>query len=204
MRHGKTKGNEARRYIGSSDESLSCLGQDQVKRLGTYPAIKVVFVSTLRRSQETARLLFPVARQIIVDGIEELDFGEFEGKTSDELADHAAYQTWVDAECSTRCPQGEGISDIVQRSDQAFRKIIAHAKDLQIEPVIIVAHAGSIMAIMQQFADDERNYFEWSLAHTEGWKLVIEPDEWEAEIENESVKKAVKFKQFERFERLVL
>lgn len=204
MRHGKTKSNEERRYIGLSDESLSELGRSEVKRLGSFPDVEFVFVSILRRSQESARLLFPNAKQHIVKGIEELSFGEFEGKTSAELAKHTAYQPWVDAECTTRCPQGEGLDDIMQRSSEAFHKIVAHALHLKIVPVIVIAHAGSIAALMKQFAQDERGYFDWSVAHTEGWKIELEPETWLEAQTQEPADRQAKFSKFERFERFTL
>ena len=59
IRHGKTAGNLAGRYIGCrTDEPLCPEGIAQL-RMGRYPAVERVFASPLRRCRETARLLYP-------------------------------------------------------------------------------------------------------------------------------------------------
>ena len=79
IRHGKTAGNLAGRYIGCrTDEPLCPEGIAQLRE-GRYPAVERVFASPLRRCRETARLLYPAMEMEIVEDFRECDFGAFEG-----------------------------------------------------------------------------------------------------------------------------
>ena len=63
VRHGKTRGNLERRYIGSTDEPLAPEGREELSSLwkerNKENAPQLVFTSALRRTGETASLLFP-------------------------------------------------------------------------------------------------------------------------------------------------
>ena len=52
-----------------------------------YPHVHRVYSSPLRRCTETADILFPSAELCVVEDLIELNFGEFEGKSVDELTD---------------------------------------------------------------------------------------------------------------------
>ena len=71
IRHGKTAGNLAGRYIGCrTDEPLCPEGIAQLRE-GRYPAVERVFASPLRRCRETARLLYPAMEMEIVEDFRE-------------------------------------------------------------------------------------------------------------------------------------
>ena len=103
IRHGATAGNLERRYIGRTDEELCQLGIQQAMAI-TPPQVDMLFVSPMLRTRQTAALVFPHQVQIIADDLRETDFGIFEAKTADELAENAAYRAWVDANCETPIP----------------------------------------------------------------------------------------------------
>lgn len=85
IRHGKTAGNLAGRYIGCrTDEPLCSEGIAQLRE-GRYPAVERVFASPLRRCRETARLLYPAMEMEIVEDFRECDFGAFEGLSYADL-----------------------------------------------------------------------------------------------------------------------
>ena len=108
FRHGQTPGNAAHRYLGITDEPLSELGRETAKRAGSDPTVSEVLVSPLRRTQMTASILFPNARQIVCQGFREMDFGDFEGRSAQEMADDPDYRYWVEAtECMGPCPHGD-------------------------------------------------------------------------------------------------
>ena len=95
IRHGMTEGNELRRYIGRTDEPLSEKGAAQAGAAGRDPELEAVYVTALRRTGQTARLLFPNARQTVVAGLEEMDFGEFENRSARDMEGDSAYRAWV-------------------------------------------------------------------------------------------------------------
>ena len=53
IRHGKTQGNEEKRYVGKSELSLSPLGIAEIQQ-NSYPSADLVFASPRHRCQETA------------------------------------------------------------------------------------------------------------------------------------------------------
>ena len=64
LRHGETAYNAERRYQGQRDIPLSPKGRAALHRAGFAP--DTVYVSPLRRATETAAVLFPTARQVVV------------------------------------------------------------------------------------------------------------------------------------------
>ena len=69
FRHGQTPGNAESRYLGVTDEPLSPKGIETAKSAGNDPTVTEVLVTPLRRTQMTASILFPNARQCIVSGL---------------------------------------------------------------------------------------------------------------------------------------
>ena len=120
IRHGRTPGNDERRYIGRTDESLSARGKEEAEKAVRDFKQKKVYLSPLKRARETAAILFPNAEQIVLPGLRETDFGSFEGKTADEMADDADYRAWVDGMCLGTCPGGESRADVTRRAVEAF------------------------------------------------------------------------------------
>ena len=105
IRHGSTELTEARKYQGVLDTPLSKEGRGALKQAAFSPVL--VYTSSLIRTQETASVLFPPAKQISIPGLAEMDFGLFEGRSADEMAEDPAYRAWVDGFCMGRCPGGE-------------------------------------------------------------------------------------------------
>ena len=91
IRHGLTEGNRLRRYIGRTDEPLCAAGRAALSA-APLKGIETVYVSPLLRARETAAILFPHARQIVVDGLREMDFGAFENRSADDMKNDAAYR----------------------------------------------------------------------------------------------------------------
>ena len=106
IRHGQTKGNEEKRYIGRTDESLSQKGIEEIKNR-LYPGVDTVLVSPMKRCVETAKIIYPDSKYIICNDFRECDFGIFEGKNYDELKNDSDYQKWIDSMGTMAIPQGE-------------------------------------------------------------------------------------------------
>ena len=85
IRHGETVYHTLHQYLGRLDAPLSERGETLLKE--DDRSLRKVYVSCRKRAIRTAQLLFPRAELIIVPGIEEMDFGVFEGRSADEMAD---------------------------------------------------------------------------------------------------------------------
>ena len=162
IRHGATAGNLEHRYIGRTDEKLCQLGIQQIQSLEA-PYIDVLFVSPMVRTRQSAELLFPGQPQVVVADLRESDFGVFEAKTADELADNTAYRTWVDANCMTPIPGGEEVHDFKTRCVNAFLSCMDTVPDEQTAAFVI--HGGCIMAILEALAKPKREFYDYHIGN---------------------------------------
>ncbi len=181
IRHGETAWMPERKYQGISDIPLSETGKNKLEKAGYSP--KTVYVSPLIRAKETAFCIFPEAEQQVIPGLSEMDFGVFEGRSADDMADDPDYRTWVDGMCRGRCPGGESTDEFCDRVCAAFEDLvnewISDEKETACpsdDPVrIIVAHGGTAMAVMERFSEEKRTFYEWYLKSGCGYILDTAP-----------------------------
>ena len=83
LRHGETAYNVDYRYQGVTDIPLSPAGLAALKQADFSP--KTVFVTPLKRTKQTAEILFPTAEYIPVNDLGEMNFGVFEGRNYKEM-----------------------------------------------------------------------------------------------------------------------
>ncbi len=161
IRHGMTRGNSEKRYIGRTDEPLCSVGLAQARQLfaSGLPPCDAVFISPLLRCRQTCAILFPGVRPQIIDNLCECDFGLFEGKTADELRDDPAYNAWLAASCLTPIPNGESFPDFAARCRNAFTDATEALPDKATAAFVI--HGGCMMAILERFAKPSRAYYEY-------------------------------------------
>ena len=171
LRHGKTAWNLEGRYQGRSDIPLCEAGKQELSPADFFP--ERVYVSPMKRAAETAQLLFPGVQPIVVPGLEEMDFGAFEGKCFRDLADDPAYRAWVEGNCTAPCPGGEGREDFSRRVCAAFERLMARER----EQLVIVAHGGTQMAILERYGRPRRDYFAWQSPN--GGGFLLEAEHWE-------------------------
>lgn len=170
IRHGKTAGNLAGRYIGCrTDEPLCPEGIAQL-RMGRYPAVERVFASPLRRCRETARLLYPAMEMEIVEDFRECDFGAFEGLSYADLNGRADYQAWLDSGGEAPFPGGESKAEFSRRCVRAFAACVARAG---VSSAAFVVHGGTIMAILEKFAQPRGAYYDFQVGNGQGYVLNL-------------------------------
>lgn len=190
IRHGKCAGNAERRYIGSTDADLTPDGRAEAERAKKDPSVRKVFVSPLIRARDTARILFPNAEQIVLPDLRETDFGIFEGRNADEMADDPAYRAWVDGGCTGRCPGGESRAEMQKRAVGAFTKaVFAEAEKSRAasekadlpdgapsDGPVFVTHGGVIMALMEALCRPHRDFYDFHAPNLGGFRAecVIE------------------------------
>ena len=172
LRHGRTEYNDLHRYQGKLDIPLSDAGAAELHAADFSP--ELVYVSHLLRARQTARILFPNASQKIVPDLAEMDFGDFDGRTADEMADDAAYRAWVDGGCTGRCPNGEDREEFCARICDAFVPIVSAAAERGEERLVIVAHGGTQRAVMSCLSLPESDYF--SILPPNGGGYVLDYD----------------------------
>lgn len=173
LRHSITKGNQEKRFIGSTDESLCEEGIALAKEKKLPPVCKV-YVSPLKRCQETASILYPGYETAVISGLRETDFGDFEYKNYEELNGNKDYQKWIDSNALSGFPNGESMEETNRRVKDTFLHIIKDAVNHQYDSIGIVTHGGTIMSIMTLFAKEKKLYHDWLAKNCEGFLLEID------------------------------
>ena len=170
FRHGQTPGNAAHRYLGITDEPLSELGIETAKKAGSDSTAKDVLVSPLKRTQMTAAILFPNARQRVCYGFREMDFGDFEGRSAQEMENDGDFRYWVE---QTRymgpCPHGDATVVFQHRVAAAFRREVEKALAAEQEKLYLVVHGGVIMTVLYRFGRPQAPFYDWPLDNCQGY-----------------------------------
>ena len=174
LRHGLTEYNAQKRYQGQRDIPLSAEGLRQLRRADIDP--KVVYITPLQRTAQTARVLFPEAELVVVKDLQEMCFGSFEGKNYVEMEHDADYQAWVQANCESKCPDGERKDDFSDRICSAFSALVDKALADGEELLVILAHGGTQMAALERYALPRRGYYEWCGPNAGGY--VLDAADW--------------------------
>ena len=178
LRHGETAGNLAGRYIGCTDEPLDEAARRRLREAEPFTGVSHVLVSPLRRAVETAHLLFPGAALTICQDLREIDFGDFEGRTAQEMTDDPAYREWVKGGCLGPCPRGESLDRFIERTCAAFALAVRKSIARKEARLFVVANGGSIMAIMGRYAKPRRPFFDWHLKNCCGYRAWLDPAGW--------------------------
>lgn len=169
IRHGLTKGNEEKRYIGRTDESLSVKGIEEIKKR-IYPQTEYIFASPMKRCIETAKIIYPNSKYIICSDLRECDFGIFERKSYDELKNDPDYQQWLDSMGTLTIPSGESHEQFKTRCCNEFESIV---KTLHGTAALIV-HGGTIMAILEKYAVPKSDFYFYQVKNGGGYVTEFE------------------------------
>lgn len=115
---------------------------------------------------------------IVVPEFMEMNFGAFEYMNWQEInqdpdpAHRAAYQRYIDSNGETAFPGGESKAAFTKRVCDGFeRAVLPRIQEHQ--DIAIVAHGGTIMALMERYAEPHKPYFEWSVKPGEGYRLDL-------------------------------
>lgn len=171
-RHAMTAGNRLKQYIGSTDEPLCEEGELMARRCGSGPdrGVGRIYCSPMRRAVRTGRIFYPAAEVELVPALREMDFGVFESKSYEDLAGDPVYQEWLDTNCQAPCPGGESMEQFSRRVCLGFEALLEQAAARGEGQVVIVAHGGTLMAIMGAYAVPRRGYFDWQTPNCGGYE----------------------------------
>ncbi len=166
IRHGATEGNLFQKYIGRTDEPLCEKGIRQALKLkdNNFPK-EHIFVSPMKRTIQTAELIFPKSKYVIEENFKEMDFGIFENKNAFDLGDSVQYRLWVDSMCTLPVPGGESVTGFKKRCIDAFDKIVTLLPDNSKASFVI--HGGVIMSILEAFARPKRSFYDYHIKNGE-------------------------------------
>jgi broad specificity phosphatase PhoE len=149
VRHGETEWSATGRHTGWTDIPLNENGIEQAMRLGERLAgytFELVLTSPLSRALETCRIggLGDVA--VIDPDLREWNYGEFEGRTTDDIRrEIPAWTIWT-----ARISQGESVEDVGARVDRVIAKVLPVDGD-----VAIFGHGHALRILAARWLDLE-------------------------------------------------
>ena len=141
VRHGQTEWSAAGRHTGRTDVPLTDQGEVQARALAPRLAERsfaLVLVSPRRRARDTARLAGVVEQAEVDDDLAEWDYGDYEGRTSDEI--HETDPGWTIWPAGA--PGGETPAQVAGRADRVIARALAADGD-----VLLVAH-GHLLRVL--------------------------------------------------------
>ncbi len=177
LRHAPARENLLRQYIGCSDPPLCAEGVAMAMGRPKRREVPLVYTSCLQRAVQTAEILYPGARLEQVSGFDEMNFGDFERRTWEELRHDPAYNAWLASDCEAPCPGGESKAQFIRRCSRAFVRLMDEADRAGETSLYIVAHAGTIMAVLSEYALPARDYFDWTSGFCGGYHLRVQRGE---------------------------
>lgn len=182
IRHGITQGNLDGKYIGQTDLALCPEGKKQIEALCAdeiYPEVGKVYSSPLARCLETAEIIYPEQKLMIVDKICEMNFGEFEGKTQRQLQDLREYTDWLRGGPDAAPPNGEKYGDFMVRCIEGLDTIFGDMMRHGITRAACVTHAGVITNLLCGYGLPKGQPADFMCEPGEGFEIILTPFLWQ-------------------------
>jgi alpha-ribazole phosphatase len=158
VRHAAPDEEARRRCYGRLDIGLSHEGFMQASSLASALSTVVIdalYCSPARRARETAAVL---GEPTVDERLRELDFGEFEGRTYEDVqrADPELFRRWMEEPTRVRFPGGEAYEDLrVRVADVIAELRRRHAR----KTIVVVAHGGVIRSTLADALSLPREQF---------------------------------------------
>jgi probable phosphoglycerate mutase len=139
VRHAQTEWSVSGQHTGRTDIPLTDEGREHARSLKLPDRDwKLVLTSPLNRALETAELTGFGDRAQKRDDLMEWDYGDYEGKTTDEIRkDRPDWLVWKDG-----CPGGETVDQVGERCDRIIAEALGAGGD-----VLAFAH-GHVLRIL--------------------------------------------------------
>jgi broad specificity phosphatase PhoE len=167
IRHGEVEATYQKKFGGWIDMNLSPNGRRQARTLADYlrhKTIDAIYASPMKRVQQTLAptLKLDGHRQIILDGLREINFGDWTGLGWQEVEERFKFPShkWLDEIQSRGSPNGETGKAFRQRVEPCLRQILAKHPG---QNVAIFCHGGVIrmlLAILIKLPLPKTNHFD--------------------------------------------
>ena len=182
IRHGMTASNEKGAYAGRrTDAELSAEGIRELIRLREeydYPPVDAVFCSPMTRCIQTAGVLYPQGDLQVVENLAEMDFGDFDGRTFEELADLPDFQHWLRNSLKEAPPGGESMEEFTQRVARGLSAVLACIMEDGLRNVAIVTHGGVIRSVLTAMALPRLSPAQMLVGNGRGYTCYTTPQLW--------------------------
>ena len=182
IRHGLTQANKDGRYIGRTDTPLCTEGMDELRSLKetyAYPKVQKVYTSPLLRCRQTAEILYPNRLTVPAEGLEEYDFGVFEGRTAEELAGTEMFVRWNESGMKAAPDQAESITAFAERTAEGFARVVDDMMRGQITTAALILPGGVMMNLLTVFGYPKRDPMLWAAQDGTGFTALLNAQLWQ-------------------------
>jgi alpha-ribazole phosphatase len=151
VRHGRTGWNEAGRYQGRSDVDLSAAGLREAEAVGERLAgerIRAIYCSDLKRAVQTAQTIAAghSVQLVTCEELREMDFGDFEGLTFDDMKrQRPEFNWWTARDPDMEFPGGESVRQLAARVIRFLARLEGYTDE---DTVVVVAHGGALRSLI--------------------------------------------------------
>ncbi len=163
VRHLKTKENFNKAYIGRVDSDLYDVENQQIVTLPDN--LTKIYSSPMKRCLYTAKIAYPNINPIIAENLKEIDFGDFECKTYNQLCGNKEYRDFIDG--VDFIPNGEKPSEFKKRCLSAFLELTDNCNES--DTLAIFCHGGTIMSILFALDEDKSDYYSYQIKNGEAY-----------------------------------
>lgn len=182
IRHGDIADTLKGKYIGTTDVPLSDEGRQNLVSYDSkyiYPGTQVVFTSPLKRCVETAQIIYPDIKPLVIDQLSECDFGDWENKSADDLKSDSLFQKWLAGENGVKPPNGESPTEFTQRICGVFEQIVEGMMKTGNTEAVVITHGGVIMTLLSVYGIPRAKPFEWVMDNGFGYSARVNPMLWQ-------------------------
>lgn len=189
IRHGETDFNKKRFFYGKVDVSINETGKEQASKIHQLlkgRAISRIYTSQLKRTLETAAIIFPDQIPTAYKALNERDFGLWEGRTANEIqvAFPLVWEEWLESPFDVTPSKAEPF----QKFKDRVQSIVEEIRETEDDEIAIVGHLGVLRLIYQFLVDPEADF--WSIDIPQGTVLLLEDkDSWEETLLTEGGEK---------------
>ncbi len=155
VRHGETDWHLEHRILGRTNKSLNAHGREQGQLIAQRFAgetLAALYVSPIQRCRETIAALAEQTgmEPMVLDGLMEVDFGEWDGRKSADIMAESPdlLRQWLLNPSTLRIPGGENMAEVHNRVVEALNFILPRHDAEQ--NIVVVSHGGPIrMAVCE-------------------------------------------------------
>lgn len=177
IRHGITEGNQKKWFYGAADLPLAEEGIAALEKAasgGIYPQIPEdadCYTTGLLRTEQTFELIFGERNHGVIRNLREMEFGDHECKSYEELKDNEEFSAWCwDETGEAVLTGGETKNAFAARISAGLRELVgyhrlkelSHRHDGKDAITVVICHGGVISAVMQElFPTAKGSMWDW-------------------------------------------
>lgn len=179
LRHAITEANKEKRYLGWTDVPLAEEARRKYAGLSCFGRqFDWCVTSDLIRTKQTADLLCPQLARMESSCFREMNFGDWEMKTYEELKTNSLYRSWLSSPEVHTPPGGENFTEMKMRIEAGFQVMKSEIDRRGSRSILLITHGGVIRYLLMKYAPERKQFFDWKVPHDVAYRLHWEKADW--------------------------